>query len=408
MPDAMPRKKPVEKTPPPEAHPPKVWWLGPLVVFICMLSATLLAGLLTPAFGRAAVLVEIGENAQPEERIEFKALNSVGPLQLEKDNENNDVIVITFRFANLTEDNVRESYVFGIYGQAENITIFVDLMPNEVLTENITIVVENREMADYEFALVDSENENRVLGSGIFRWGPPREISDIVSHTITFSVALVVVYLHVTRFEGVKFWPSVGVRRENLLRSLVWVFSLSVVFSIILSIYWAGVQSVMGGDPQEAIQRFFRGAPDWYFIYLSVAFFFPVAFTEELVFRGFMIERFLVKGAAKAIALSALLFTSLHLWYAGFGAVSVPLYGGLFMVSVWWGIVYYKTRNIFGLVIFHGLFNLGMTVEHFWGIGGRAALESAVFVVGVVCILYVVFLYLKGLFAEMEELVKKR
>jgi membrane protease YdiL (CAAX protease family) len=401
----MPRKKP--NVPPPKPAPPKAWWLGPLVVFICMLSATLLAGILSPALGVEALLVEKAENAQPEENVKSEVLTPLGMLPLEKDEDNNDIIMITFGFANLTENTLRENYTFGIYGE-EEISLLVVLPPLENTSRDIELIVENRATGSYKFTLTDQENENRILGSGSFRWGPPREISDIISHIITFSVALGVVYLHVTRFEGAKFWPSVGVRRENLLRSVIWVFALSVIFTIVLSIYWASVQSLTGTDPQEAIREFFKGAPDWYFIYLGIAFFFPVAFTEELVFRGFMIERFMVKGAVRAILLSALLFTSLHLWYAAFGAVSLALYGGLFMIAVWWGIVYYKTRNIFGLVIFHGLFNLGTTAEHFWGLGGRAILESAMFVIGVVCILYVVFVYLRGLFAEMEELVKKR
>jgi membrane protease YdiL (CAAX protease family) len=401
----MPRKKP--EVLPSEPVPPRVWWLGPLVVFICMLSAALLAGVLSPALGVEALLVEKAENAQPEENIKFEIWTPLGVLPIEKNEDNNDIIVITFGFTNLTENTLRENYAFSIHGE-EGISLFVVLSPLENLKRDIELIVENRATGSYGFALVDQENENRVLGSGSFRWGPPREISDIVSHAITFSVALGVVYLHVTRFEGVKFWPSVGVRRENLVRSVIWVFALSVIFTIVLSIYWTGIQSLTGTDPQEAIREFFKGAPDWYFIYLGIAFFFPVAFTEELVFRGFMIERFMVKGAVRAIVLSALLFTSLHLWYATFGAVSIALYGGLFMIAVWWGIVYYKTRNIFGLVLFHGLFNLGTTAEHFWGLWGRTILESAMFIVGVVCILYVVFIYLRGLFAEMEELVKKR
>jgi membrane protease YdiL (CAAX protease family) len=235
-----------------------------------------------------------------------------------------------------------------------------------------------------------------------------REVADVISHALTYVVALLLVYLHVTRLERRRFWGSVGVRRENFRSSIVWVFALSVVFTAILYFYWQGVRVLTGADPQQEIRGFFGGSEDWYFAYLAFAFFFPVAFTEELVFRGFMIERFLVKGSFAAIGLSSLLFASLHLWYVSFGVVALSLYGGLFLVAVWWGIVYYKTRNILGLVIFHGLFNLWMVVEHFWSAQGRAVLESAIFVFGVVCLGYLVFLYLKGLFREIEELMKKK
>jgi hypothetical protein len=57
-------------------------------------------------------------------------------------------------------------------------------------------------------------------------------------------------------------------------------------------------------------------------------------------------------------------------------------------------------RNLFGLVVFHGLSNLGITVTHFWGEGGGTMLGSAMFVAGMICILY-----LRGLFTEMERLI---
>ncbi len=234
-----------------------------------------------------------------------------------------------------------------------------------------------------------------------------REIADVISHAVTYSVALLIAYLHVTRFERRKrFWESVGLRRENALWSVVWVFALSVIFTALLYIYWQAIQLFTGTNPQQEIQGFFSGSDEWYYAYLGFAFFFPVAFTEETIFRGFMIERFLVKGPTIAIALSSLLFASLHLWYASFGLTALPLYGGLFLLALWWGFVYYKTRNIVGLILFHGLYNSGLVVEHFWSSSARALLESGIFVFGVACLGYLAYLYLRGLFTEIEELVK--
>lgn len=396
--DLMPKKKPVEKVPA-EFLEPRRWWLGPLIVFVCMLSATLLAGMIAPAFGAEAVLVD-KENLQPVENIRFEILTPEGPLEAE-----NDVITIKLRFTNLAENAVSEkTYVVRFHGREENFTVG-DLQTGENEEHEFRFSVKNLGTGIYSFEVLGEEKN--PVGGWTLRWGPPKT-SDVFSHAITFSTALAVVYLHVTRFEGEKFWPSVGLRRANAFRSLVWVFALWVIFSIALFFYWGGVKSLMGTDPQQEIQKFFKGAPDWYFIYLGFAFFFPVAFTEELIFRGFMIERFAVKGPVIAIALSAFLFTSLHLWYATFGVAAIPLYGGLFILSLLWGIVYWKTRNLFGLIVFHGLFNLGVTVTHFWGEGAGMMLGSAMFVAGVICILYLVFIYLRRLFAEMERLVRKR
>lgn len=229
---------------------------------------------------------------------------------------------------------------------------------------------------------------------------------DVVSHLVTYSVALSLTYLHVHRYEGrKKFWRSVGIKREGLTQSFVWTFALFVLFLIIISIYWAFI----GSEPQLAVKNFFEGMPAWYYGYLLFAFFIPVALTEELVFRGFMIERFLAKGATFAIMLSSFLFTSLHIWYLGFGLHALPLLSGLFMLSLYWGFVYWKTRNIVGLIVFHGLYNATMAVGYlFPGAQVDAAMNSAIFVFGIVCLGYLLFTYLRGLFMEIEQLVRGR
>ena len=236
-----------------------------------------------------------------------------------------------------------------------------------------------------------------------------RSLLDVISHLSTYSVALALTYLHVRRYERKKnFWRSVGMKRENLAQSFIWIFALYVILVAALSLYWEAVKWGMGSDPQEAMGEFFGARPDWYFAYLAFAFFIPVAFTEELVFRGFMLDRFLVKGAAFAILSSSLLFTVLHVWYVTFGISALPLYGALFILTVYWGFVYYKTRNIVGLIVFHGLYNVTLSVEHFFGAQAKAAMNSMIFIFSVVCLGYLLIIYLRGLFAEIELLVKGR
>jgi len=88
-----------------------------------------------------------------------------------------------------------------------------------------------------------------------------------------------------------------------------------------------------------------------------------VGITEELVFRGFLLNAFLKKMKMPyAIALDAVLFTLIHfpIWvYRGFtiseflsGSIAVPVLSVLFAYS------FIKTRNIFVPVILHMLWNL--------------------------------------------------
>jgi membrane protease YdiL (CAAX protease family) len=407
----------------------KLWWLGPVVVFTVMLSVMLLVGTLTsalgmgPAEGRVQILIdnvielEVGgiggwdwtpirlENLNYRGRhlltIRWITVDpTVGALCIDSLSFNGAVI------EGFERDPAASDWIYSENDPENAVTLGLG-SPGVwcFRASKLTAPYTNAQISrEYDFTGV----ENLTLttrGS----WDA-REIADVISHLSTYSVALGVVYLHVTRFERRKrFWSSVGVRKENALASIVWIFALSVVFTTVLFLYWQAAQLLTGADPQQEVRSFFSGSDSWYFAYLGFAFFFPVAFTEEIVFRGFMIERFLsAKGAPAAIGLSSLLFSSLHLWYLSFGSRALLFYGGLFLLALWWGLAYYKTRNVVGPIVFHGLYNFGMVVEHFWSASGRALLESGIFLLGVGCLGYLIYVYLRGLFTEIEELVKPR
>ena len=231
----------------------------------------------------------------------------------------------------------------------------------------------------------------------------------IATQWIVYAVPLGIVYLHVRRYERKKkFWSSVGVRREKLGKSFIWLLALLVIFTGILTLYWEAAEWAVGADPQEEVSEYLEGTwPDWYFAYMFGAAFIPVAFSEELIFRGFVLDRFLVKGPVFAIVASSAMFSSLHLWYTGFGLVGTTLFGGVFLLAVHWGIVYYKTRNIAGLVFYHGLYNAMASVNHFWGAQPVAAITTAVFAAGMLCLGYFILRYIRRLFREIETLVRK-
>jgi len=235
------------------------------------------------------------------------------------------------------------------------------------------------------------------------------DVLTVVEQWIVYSIPLIIIYLHIRRVERrKKFWQSVGVHKKNMGQSIIWVFALFVIFTGIMAVYWQVATSAMGEDPRDAVDEHFETFPDWYFAYMFLASFFPVALSEELVFRGFTLDRFLTRGAIFAIVASSAMFASLHLWYAGFGLLALPLYGWVFLLATYWGIVYWKTRNIVGLVIIHGLNNVSLSVGCFFGGGAVNMMTSAMFIVGMACLGYLLIKYIRGVFREIEILVRGR
>jgi len=234
-----------------------------------------------------------------------------------------------------------------------------------------------------------------------------KDVLTAVEHFFAYGVPLAIVYLHVRRFERrKKFWQSVGVQRKKIGQCFIWVFALFAVFFVIEWVYWGAMGS---GAPTEVDQYYENYFSDWYFAYAFFASFVLVGLSEELIFRGFTLDRFLVKGPIFAILASSLMFSSLHFWYVTeFGLTGLLLYGWLFMFAVYLGIVYWKTRNIIGLVVIHGLINFLLSVEHFFGAESAAAAKSMMFIVGVACLGYLLIKYIRGVFREIEVLVRGR
>jgi len=90
-----------------------------------------------------------------------------------------------------------------------------------------------------------------------------------------------------------------------------------------------------------------------------------VGITEEVVFRGFLLNAFLKKMKVPyAIALDAILFTLIHypIWiYRGFGVSDIPMMSlNVAMLSVGFAYSFFKTRNIFVPIALHMVWNLSI------------------------------------------------
>jgi membrane protease YdiL (CAAX protease family) len=220
----------------------------------------------------------------------------------------------------------------------------------------------------------------------------------LISEWMVYLIPLAVIYYYVRSLERKKkFWPSVGLRRKNLGKGLIWALAIFTVLIIVLAVYNQAVTWLMGESPgEETTEHFEQNYPDWYFVYFFFASFIPVGLFEETIFRGFVLDRLMVKGALFAILLSSVLHSSLHLWYVGaLGVTGIPLYGSAFILFAFFGLAYIKSGNILGLVLLHGLNNATLSIGHFFGSRLVGAIWFSIILVGALCIGYLMYGYLK-------------
>ncbi len=151
------------------------------------------------------------------------------------------------------------------------------------------------------------------------------------------------------------------------------------------------------------------GFSDRYFLYSLFSAFLIVGLAEEIIFRGFITDRFLVKGPAFAIIVGSAMFAALHFWYIiEFGFGGLLLYGWLFLIAATWAVVYWKTRNIVGIIILHGLTNFSMPILYFFGATGAEILKASLLIVGGACLGYILLGYIRGMFKDIDTIVGKR
>jgi len=215
---------------------------------------------------------------------------------------------------------------------------------------------------------------------------------------LIYAVPLAVMFYLIRRVERRGFWHSTGVKREKLAMGFVWVLGLTVVFLLILSAYETAAARAIGENIEnigQRVEEYFARMPDWYLWYLLPAFFILVAPAEELIFRGFILDRFLVKGPALAITASSAMFASLHLWYVLIGRGTWIIVGSIFILGAWFGLAYYKTRNLVAPIVMHGLWNAMLPIRRFGGTGPAYVIGSFLIVASFACLFYLIFIHIR-------------
>ncbi len=121
-------------------------------------------------------------------------------------------------------------------------------------------------------------------------------------------------------------FSSIGLKRKGSFKSLLWSFAL---FLLLIVIGFLSMTLIFLLAPVSTQTSSNGQLPLWYFWYMIIYAFFPVAVVEEAIARGYMLDRLVpqhpssLTKALPAILLSSLLFT---LWH-------VPSYSGLYSLS---------------------------------------------------------------------------
>lgn len=191
--------------------------------------------------------------------------------------------------------------------------------------------------------------------------------AEVYGVLLAFLLVFVAVWEKQRSLRGI--FSSTGLKREGIVRSVLWSFALFPLF-VVIGLASMLLVSFLGTAPSLRTFVSSNGQfPMWYRYYMIAQAFFPVAVVEEMFARGYILDRLMpehpssLRKALPAILLSSLLFTVWHLpsYLAGHGfsvlQVATLLAGNVFPISVVLSIAYVRarSRNIVGPVLVHFL-----------------------------------------------------
>jgi membrane protease YdiL (CAAX protease family) len=177
---------------------------------------------------------------------------------------------------------------------------------------------------------------------------------------LVFVAPLVASFLFVRLLEKTSFWSSVGLKGTSWPQVILFSLILNFVsYLASASLFMIGeyltprLPEVARYDP-GAVQTAFRGLPRaayWYMVFTSLVY---AGFGEEVIFRGYILTRLLRRGRLFAILASAVMWSSLHLWYLpALGSTGIWQHVDVLLIGVLFGVAYVRMRSILPLIIVH-------------------------------------------------------
>jgi membrane protease YdiL (CAAX protease family) len=177
---------------------------------------------------------------------------------------------------------------------------------------------------------------------------------------LIFAIPVAIILLYVRVIEKERLWASTGFRRISWSKAVTYALALNFL-SFILSafLFSAGeyltpkLPDAVKYDP-TAVQTAFQNLPRpayWYMVFTSIAY---AGFGEEFIFRGYVLTRLLRKGSLFAVLTSAVMWSSLHLWYLPtLGSTGIWQHLDVILTGLLFGATYVTTKNILPFIIVH-------------------------------------------------------
>jgi membrane protease YdiL (CAAX protease family) len=220
---------------------------------------------------------------------------------------------------------------------------------------------------------------------------------------VAYSLPLFVVWVFV-RKQG--FWKSIRMKRKNIGKSISISLALLLVFSLLIEGTNLVVLHFMGKSQEEVkreIENYLeKQTPQWYPKYLLVGSFFPIAFCEEAVFRGFVLWTLISFGPVASILTSSFLHAFLHLWYLHMG-VAPLLFTQALLLFISFGIAGYLSENITGPILMHGFIDF-LSVLGYFNQEIADAIQAALFFLGAFCLFGLLLSHMR---ARLERRIQR-
>jgi membrane protease YdiL (CAAX protease family) len=186
-----------------------------------------------------------------------------------------------------------------------------------------------------------------VLRKDIAEKAKPEDIAGLMSGeflwltiAVSLAISLLLVFLF-RKFVDRKSFAGLGFKTSGHLSDAISGFFLAI------AILGAGSLALFLFHYLKWTDIDFNGNE----LFISFGIFVMVAFSEELVFRGYILNN-LMQSFNKWIALiiSALLFTCFHLGTPGIGTIPIV---NIFLAGILLGINYIYTKNLWFAILFH-------------------------------------------------------
>jgi membrane protease YdiL (CAAX protease family) len=201
---------------------------------------------------------------------------------------------------------------------------------------------------------------------------------------LVFALPIAIILLYVKIIEKRNFWSSTGFSKTSWLKIVAFtliLYFLSFVLSTSLfstAEYFSPKLPVGTRYDPGAVETAFRGLPRaayWYMMFTSIVY---AGFGEELTFRGYILTRLLNKGRLFAVVVSALMWSSLHLWYLPtLGSTGIWQHLDVILTGLLFGVAYVRMRSIVPFIVVHALTDVFLPLSYLYP-GG--AVDWAAFV----------------------------